>query len=111
MKLILIVVCAVSFIINLPGILVWSEYGLLYAWTKERLGNNAMEIVTWDPKYSPMVQHFKILNEDYISNIPVASYKDTAWDYITYGLAPCKYDLYIFCKVGIVTFTMSAVAP
>jgi hypothetical protein len=108
MKLILIVVCAVSFIINLPGILVWSEYGLFYAWTKEGLGYNAMEIVTWDPKYSPIVQHFKILNEDYISSIPVASYKDTAWDYITYGLAPCKYDLYIFCKVGIVSFTMLA---
>jgi hypothetical protein len=74
------------------------------------LGNNAMEIVTWDPKYSPIVQHFKILNEDYISDIPVASYKETAWDYITYGLAPCKYDLYIFCKVGIVTFTMLAAA-
>lgn len=110
MKLILVVVCAVSFIINLPGILVWSEYGLFYAWTKERLGNNAMEIVTWDSKYSPIVQHFKILNENYISDIPVASYKETAWDYITYGLAPCKYDLYIFCKVGILTFTMLAAA-
>ena len=73
MKLILVVVCAVSFIINLPGILVWSEYGLFYAWTKERLGNNAMEIVIWDPKYSPIVQHYQILNEDYISNIPVAA--------------------------------------
>ena len=73
------------FIINLPGISVWSEYGLFYAWTKERLGCNAMEIVTSNAKYSPIVQHFKILNEDYISNIPVASYKDTAWDYITFA--------------------------
>ena len=67
-----------------------------------------MEIVTWDPTLALAVEHFKILNEDYISNIPVASYKDTAWDYITYGLAPCKYDLYIFWEVGTTLFTLLA---
>ena len=106
MKLSLIIVCMASFIVNLPGILVWSEYGVLYAWTQEKLGNNAMEIVTWDPKYSPIVQHIKILSEGYISDIPVATYRDTAWDYVTYGLAPCKYDLYIFCMFGFVSFMM-----
>ena len=65
-----------------------------------------MEIVTWDPKYSPIVQHIKILSEGYISDIPVATYRDTAWDYVTYGLAPCKYDLYIFCMFGFVSFMM-----
>ena len=110
MKVILVIVCVISFIINLPGILVWSEYGLFYAWTEERLGYDAMEIVTWDPKYSPIIQHYKILQEGYISDIPVGLYKDTDWDYLTYGLAPCKYDLYIFCKFGIVPLIILSAA-
>jgi hypothetical protein len=110
MKVILVIVCVISFIINLPGILVWSEYGLFYAWTEERLGYDAMEIVTWDPEYSPIIQHYKILQEGYISDIPVGLYKDTDWDYLTYGLAPCKYDLYIFCKFGIVPLIILSAA-
>jgi hypothetical protein len=91
-----------GFIINLGGILVWSEYGLIYAWERERLGGFAWELTTWDPKYSPIVLHMKMLFSNYISDIPLEDYRDTAWDYALYGLAPCQYDLYILCKFGVV---------
>ena len=53
----------------------------------------------------------KILGAGYVSNIPVESYRDTAWDYALYGLAPCYYDLYILCKFGIVpTLILSGIS-
>ena len=91
-----------GFIINLGGTLVWSEYGLIYAWERERLGGFAWELMTWDPKYSPIVLHMKILFSNYISDIPLEDYRDTAWDYALYGLAPCQYDLYVLCTFGVV---------
>jgi hypothetical protein len=102
MKISLILSCVAGSIVNLPGVLVWSEYGTIYAWEKERLGGSALEIMTWDPEHSPINLHVKILSEKYVSDIPLHHYKDTAWDYALYGLAPCPYDLYIFCKFGVV---------
>ena len=91
-----------GFIINLGGILVWSEYGLIYASEREGLGGFAWELMTWDAQYSPIVIHMKMLLSNYISDIPIEDYRDTAWDYALYGLAPCQYDLYILCKFGVV---------
>jgi hypothetical protein len=102
MKASLITVCVAGFIVNLPGTLVWSEYGTIYAWDKEKLGNSALEIVTWNPNYSPIVLHLKILYEGYLSDIPVDDYRYSAWYYAAYGLAPCQVDMYIFCKLGMI---------
>jgi hypothetical protein len=73
----LILSCAAGFIVNLPGVLVWSEYGTIYAWEKERLGGSALEIMTWDPEHSPIILHVKILSEKYVSDIPLDHYRDT----------------------------------
>lgn len=102
----LITVLIVGFIVNLPGILVWSEYGTMYAWEKEGIGSSALEIMTWNPKYSPIILHLKALNEAYVSNIPVEDYRYSSWYYAAYGLAPCKYDLFIFCRLGIVPIAL-----
>ena len=98
----LISTCVAGFIVNLGGVLVWTEYGLIYGFENEKLGGGAEEITTWDPKYSPIVLHMKMLSEDYVAGIPVQDYKNTGWGYATYGLSPCQYDLYILCKFGIV---------
>ena len=58
--------------------------------------------MTWDPEHSAIIFHVKILSEKYVSDIPLDHYRDTAWDYALYGLAPCPYYLYIFCKFGVV---------
>ncbi|MDW0282146.1 MAG: hypothetical protein QN720_06560 [Nitrososphaeraceae archaeon] len=102
MKASLVTVCVAGFIVNLPGTLVWSEYGTIYAWDKEKLGNSALEIVTWNPNYSPIILHLKILYEGYLSDIPVDDYRYSAWYYAAYGLAPCQVDMYIFCKLGMI---------
>ena len=104
----LVALSAAGFVVNIPGILIWSEYGTIYAWDKERLGNHALEIMTWNPNYSPIVLHLKILGGDYISKIPVEDYRYSGWYYAAYGLAPCQYDLYIFCKLGILPFLLLA---
>jgi hypothetical protein len=91
-----------GFIINLGGILVWSEYGLIYASEREGLGGFAWEPMTWDAQYSPIVIHMKMLLSNYVSSIPLEDYRDTAWDFALYGLAPCQYDLFILCKFGVV---------
>jgi hypothetical protein len=103
MKISIIALCAAGFITNLPGILVWSEYGTIYGWDKEQLykASNSLEIMTWNPYYSPIILHMKVLVDDYVSDIPVEQYRYTSWHYATYGLAPCSYDLYIFCKFGL----------
>jgi hypothetical protein len=102
----LVALSAVGFVVNILGVLIWSEYGTIYAWDQERLGNNALEIMTWNPNYSPIVLHLKILSGDYISKIPVEDYRYSGWYYAAYGLAPCQYDLYIFCKSGILPFLL-----
>jgi hypothetical protein len=100
----LLVLCAAGFIINLPGVLVWSEYGTIYAWDREQLNRfpDSLEVIAWNPGYSPIVLHAKILIEDYVHKIHSDQFSNTKWHYITYGLAPCSYDLYVFCKFGIV---------
>jgi hypothetical protein len=95
-----------GFIINVGGILVWSEYGLIYAWERERLGGLAWELMTWEPKYSPINVHMKMLYDNYLSTIPLEDYRDTGWDFALYGLAPCQYDLFIYCKFGLVPFLL-----
>jgi hypothetical protein len=99
----LLILCAAGFIINLPGVLVWSEYGTIYAWDREQLNRfpDSLEVIAWNPGYSPIVLHAKILIEDYVHKIHADQYTNTKWHYITYGLAPCSYDLYVFCKFGI----------
>jgi len=102
-KISLIILSVAGFSINLLGILVWSEYGTIYGWDREELYKvPAFEVMAWNPYYSPIVLHLKVLMDDYVSKIPVEQYRYSAWHYTTYGLAPCSYDLYIFCKFGLV---------
>ncbi len=100
----LLVLCITGFIVNLPGILVWSPYGTFYAWNKEGLASvpNSLDVIAWNPNYSPVILHFKALMEDYVGNINAEQWLHTSWHYISYGLAPCSYDLYILCNWGII---------
>jgi hypothetical protein len=96
------ILAVAGFIVNIGGILVWSEYGLIYAWDKEKAGGSAWELMTWEAKYSPINLHMKMLYDNYVSTLPLEDYRDTAWDFALYGLAPCQYDTYILCKFGVV---------
>jgi uncharacterized membrane protein YgcG len=111
LKISLITLCVAAFVINLSGILVWSEYGVIYGWTNQELYKvqDALNAMTWNPNYSPIILHVKILIDDYVSDIPVEQYRYTGWHYTTYGLAPCSYDLYILCKFGIIPILLLSV--
>jgi hypothetical protein len=104
LKVSVLTVCIAGFIVNIPGILVWSEYGTIYAWDREGLSAvpGSLEVIAWNPNHSPIISHIRALMDDYIHLISPEQYLHTGWHYITYGLAPCSYDLYIFCEFGII---------
>jgi hypothetical protein len=92
--------------INLLGSIVWIYYFHLYGWEKEQIwrygGDKIWDQETWNPYYSPIILDLKILTDRYISDIQLEHFNGTQWHYVTYGLTPCSYDLYIFCKFGII---------
>ena len=104
LKTSIIILCVAGFYVNLVGTLVWYQYGIIYGWEREGLAKypNNMDIMTWNPYYSPIILHTKALMTDFVSDIEPEKYRDTSWYWATYGLAPCSYDVYIFCKFGIV---------
>ena len=104
-KSIVIGLCLAGFYVNLSAILIWFQYGLMYAWSMEGLAThpNYMDVVTWSPPYSPIILHTKALVSDYVTKISPQQYLNTAWWWAAYGTAPCKYDLYIYCNLGILT--------
>jgi hypothetical protein len=110
LKTMVIGLCLIGFYINLSAILVWFQYGLMYAWTMEGLAvyPNYMDFVTWSPNYSPIILHTKALMSDYVTKIFPQQYLNTAWSWTAYGNAPCEYDLYVYCKFGVAPFIVGS---
>jgi hypothetical protein len=102
LKYSIIALSVMGFCITMLGTLVWWSYDQVYLELKEKLPrNNLWNILIWHPFYSPIVIHAKSLLENYISQIDVQRYLYTSWRWGNYGLAPCAYDNYIYCKFGI----------
>jgi len=110
LKTMVIGLCLIGFYINLSAILVWFQYGLMYAWTMEGLAvyPNYMDFVTWSPTYSPIILHTKALMSDYVTKIFPQQYLNTDWSWTAYGNAPCEYDLYVYCKFGVAPFIVGS---
>ena len=105
---------AIGFVINSLGKVVWIYYFHLYSWEKEQVWRQWRETRTWDPEtwnpwYSPIVLNAKILSGSYISEIQLERYNGTSYHFVTYGLVPCSYDLYIFCEFGVIPIMILAV--
>ena len=103
LKAIVIGLCLVGFYVNLSGILIWFQYGLMYGWYVERLAfvPNYMETWLGMPIYSPIVLHTKAMMADYVSLINPEQYIGTSLSWAAYGNAPCSYDLYLYCNFGL----------
>jgi hypothetical protein len=112
LKSIVLGLCLAGFYVNLSGVLIWFQYGLMYGWTFERLATlpNYMDTMTWSPYYSPIVLHTKALLTNYVSTIHPEQYENTSWHWASYGNAPCKYDFYIYCNLGTVLFVTTIVS-
>lgn len=113
--LVIIALCASGFAINLIGKLTWVSYVASYMWEElllQRLATNYLSIVAWYPIYSMIFLHFKVLTDnDFLSEIQPKNYYGTDYHFVTYGLAPCQYDIYLYCRFGIMPIvTLSGVA-
>jgi hypothetical protein len=112
LKSIVLGLCLVGFYVNLSGVLIWFQYGLMYGWTFERLAAfpNYMDTMTWSPFYSPVVLHAKALMSNYVSTIHPEQYVNTSWHWTGYGNAPCKYDFYVYCNLGTIPYVATIVS-
>jgi hypothetical protein len=112
LKSIVLGLCLVGFYVNLSGVLIWFQYGLMYGWTFERLATfpNYMDTMTWSPFYSPVVLHTKALMTNYVSTIHPEQYVNTSWQWAGYGNAPCRYNFYIYCNLGTIPFVATIVS-
>jgi hypothetical protein len=112
LKILVIGLCFVGFYINLSGVLIWFQYGLMYAWATDQLASdpNYMDKMTWYPLYSPVVMHTEALLTDYVSTIHPEQYVNTSWNWVAYGNAPCNYDFYIYCNFGVIPFLAAIVS-
>jgi hypothetical protein len=105
LKVLVVSLCIAGFLINLPGNLVWIYNNWDYAIMRQGLSidDEMYSTLTWDPYYSPIFLSAKILLENYASDLKSGEYHNNpAFFYITYGLSPCPYDTYIYCKFGVI---------
>jgi hypothetical protein len=104
LKLSIIMLCVAGFYVNLLGTLVWYEYGYGYGFEQMAIyspSDNPLDVIVWNLYYSPIILHMEILMSGYVSYIQPEIYLNTYWYSMANGLAPCLYDVYIFCKFGI----------
>ncbi|QMU53919.1 MAG: hypothetical protein GKS07_02750 [Nitrosopumilus sp.] len=106
-KLSVIILSSIGFVINFLGNLVWIMYALSYGWGVEGLwkAERPGVHIAWDPFYAPYIQAIKVLITNYSTNL-----QPNGTDYHIIGLYGCQFDLFIFCKFGIVPVIAIAVA-
>jgi hypothetical protein len=102
-KSIMVILSFAGFVINFLGLLVWINYDQLFLTFNEGVSTiDVWNTLIWDPVYSPILVHAQILLENYIAQIPVNDYLNTSLHWVSYGLAPCPVDNYLYCNYGIV---------
>jgi Dolichyl-phosphate-mannose-protein mannosyltransferase len=102
LKISIILLCIGGFYVTLVGNLIWTVYGIDYGLNVaglNKLNNHAIDFITWVPYYSPIVLHTEALISNYPSHIKITHAFTNS--YKSFGNAPCSYDLYIYCKLGI----------
>lgn len=86
----IIILSVAGFLVNLLGILIWWAWFLL---NHDQL--QGYELMTWDPYRSFIINHIGFLMSNYISHV-----KPVEFTFTSYGLAPCSYNVYLYCKFG-----------
>jgi hypothetical protein len=103
LKSLIFVLSILGFSINFLGLLVWINYDQLFLSLQKGIsGDEVWNTLIWNPVYSPIVVHAEILMENYVAHIPVSDYLNTSWHWVSYGLAPCPVDNYVYCNYGII---------
>jgi hypothetical protein len=103
--LVVVALFTAGFAVNLIGKLTWVSYVALYMWQELQLpalGASYLNTVAWNPTYSLIALHFKVLTDNnFLSQIEPRDYRGTEHHFVTYGLAPCQFDIYLYCEFGI----------
>jgi len=90
----IISLAVIGFVVNILGKLVWYLTGYGYGWGVEKLieTDNSFNYFAWDPYYSPIIEHIKVLLSDYggLTMNPITK---------TIG---CSVDIFLFCTTGII---------
>jgi hypothetical protein len=109
LKFSIIALSIAGFYITLIGTFVWWWYDIIYVTQREHLSNsNPWNNIIWDPSQSPIVLHTKMLLTNYMGQISHDKFTNTYYSWGGYGLAPCSYDMYIFCKFGLTPILLIA---
>lgn len=87
-----VILIVAGFLVNLLGIFVW----FAYLYMGQINTGQSYELMTWAPNHSFIINHLHVLMSNIISHIQPEGL--SAW---SYGLAPCPYNLYLYCKYGI----------
>ena len=110
LKVSIVALSVAGFYINSIGTLVWWQYDMVYMYETGQPMSDMWNLLIWDPSYSPIVLHTKMLLTDYLSRLDPQTYANTLWHAVTYGNAPCSVDLYILCNFGLVPVVFLLVA-
>jgi len=94
----IIILSIAGFSVNLLGILTWH----LYVYMPEFNKGMSSEQMTWDPNHSFIVKSLELLRSNFASHIRPIFLGPKNPGLSAFGLAPCPYDNYIYCKFGIV---------
>jgi len=93
-KISFVILAIIGFVVNLLGKLVWYMTGYGFGWGVDKLIEkaNAFDFFAWDPYYSPIIEHIKVLLSDYggLTMNPITR---------TIG---CSVDIFLFCTTGII---------
>jgi len=96
-----------GFFVNFMGKLIWYMYGYGYGWLilKTHIMENGWLQQNYNIFYSPLSLHIQTLNSNFIQNM-----ENPTIGWISRGLAPCPYDLFIYCEVGIIPFILMIIS-
>jgi len=105
-KIILLTLGIAGFVVNLIGSLTYFMYGYAYAWTVDELWKypNNISIMLWDPNFTPLVEHVKVLSSDFLLTAHLIN--DS---YLRWGLSPCLFDVYLYCQYGIFSILLLSI--
>jgi len=92
-----------GFFVNFMGKLIWYFYGYSYGWAKlnTHIIDEGWLQLNYNIFYAPISLQIETLNSDYIQNMGNSITGARSW-----GLAPCPYDLFVYCELGIIPFVL-----
>jgi len=100
-KFVFIGLASFGFFVSFVGKLVWYMYGYEYGWGVLKIHSieNGWLLQNYDIHYAPITQNLMALFTNRIEKLPPPGNYD-----FSRGLAPCQFDFFIYCEVGIISF-------